>query len=100
VIDWLEQRPRVSEGARLRFDPLYESYILLSPERGLRLNASAAEVLRRCDGALTVREIVSALVGESDPLPPPEPTAQITADVLELLSALHERSLVSWDRRA
>ena len=43
----MDQHPRLSQAARLRFDRQSDSYVLLSPERGLRLNQSAAEVVRR-----------------------------------------------------
>jgi pyrroloquinoline quinone biosynthesis protein D len=58
----LDQRPRLSHGTRLRYDAPTRSYVLLSPERGLRLNDSASEILLRCNGELTVKEIAAELL--------------------------------------
>jgi coenzyme PQQ biosynthesis protein PqqD len=97
----LEQRPVLSRAARLRFDSRAGSYVLLSPERGLRLNASATAVVQRCTGELNVREIIAALLAD----PPREPFVhsatgeqvteeRVTDDVLRFLSALYRRQLL------
>jgi coenzyme PQQ biosynthesis protein PqqD len=76
-----ESRPRLARQARLRRDPLGGGILLLYPEHGLVLNDSAAAILERCDGR-RVAEIATGLVA---PL----------ADVLELLTTLAERGLVT-----
>lgn len=84
--------PRLSRAARLRFDPRAQSYVLLSPERGLRLNESAAAILERCTGEHTVPQIVRSLL-QATPSPA---TAQLelAEDVLTLLLELEQRRLV------
>jgi coenzyme PQQ biosynthesis protein PqqD len=84
-----ELRPRLRRGARLRFDRQTGRYVLLSPERGLRLNESAAQILQQCTGERSVREIVSALRYDHPQATP--------SDVLELLRALERRGLVSFE---
>lgn len=54
-------RPTVSTLFRLQFEPAQESWVLLYPEGMVRLNTPAAEILRRCDGAHSVDEIVDEL---------------------------------------
>jgi coenzyme PQQ biosynthesis protein PqqD len=84
--------PRLTRAARLRFDQRMQSYVLLSPERGLRLNASAAAVLERCTGAHTVPQIVSSLL-EATGSPAPV-QLEMAVDVLTLLLELERKRLV------
>lgn len=93
----LDQRPLLSRAARLRFEPQTDSYVLLSPERGLRLNASAAEIVQRCTGDLTVQQIIAELaeLWASEPVS----SAELTDDVLDLLGSLSQRRLLLFDAR-
>jgi coenzyme PQQ biosynthesis protein PqqD len=54
-------KPTLAPKARLRFDRISGGYMLLYPERGLALNASAASILKLCDGDRTVDGIVGEL---------------------------------------
>jgi pyrroloquinoline quinone biosynthesis protein D len=54
-------RPRVASGFRLQWEPAQECHVLLYPEGMVKLNQSAGEILRRCDGASDVDAIVSQL---------------------------------------
>jgi pyrroloquinoline quinone biosynthesis protein D len=97
----LDQRPRLSPCTSLAFEAESQTYSLQSPERVLRLNPSALEVVRRCTGELTVLEIIDqlsqsyalkhALGGEG------ATAQQVTADVLGLLRALIQRQLITSD---
>lgn len=51
-------RPRLAAKARLRYDRHSDRHMLLYPEKGLALNATATEIVKLCDGDRTVREIV------------------------------------------
>jgi len=52
-------RPVVARGFRLQWEPAQEAHVLLYPEGMVKLNASAAAIMTRCDGARTVAEIVA-----------------------------------------
>ena len=54
-------KPTVATMFRLQFAPAQDSWVLLYPEGMVKLNAPAAEILRRCDGRLSVDEIVAEL---------------------------------------
>lgn len=54
-------RPSIRAGFRLQWEAVQNAYVLLYPEGMVKLNSSAAEILRRCDGARTVEEIVADL---------------------------------------
>ena len=54
-------RPRVAAGFRLQWEPAQECHVLLYPEGMVKLNQSAGEILRRCDGTSDVGAIVSQL---------------------------------------
>ncbi|MEP6720338.1 MAG: pyrroloquinoline quinone biosynthesis peptide chaperone PqqD [Variovorax sp.] len=56
-----DARPRISNLFRMQFEPAQDGWVLLYPEGMVRLNAPAAEILRRCDGRRTVDEIVAEL---------------------------------------
>ncbi len=54
-------RPRLSPGFRLQWEPSQNAHVLLYPEGMVKLNGSAGEILKRCDGARSVDEIVADL---------------------------------------
>lgn len=54
-------RPNIRPGIRLQWEAVQNAYVLLYPEGMVKLNASAAEILRRCDGMRSVDEIVTEL---------------------------------------
>ncbi len=86
-----ELRPRLSRAARLRFDRHSGSFVLLSPERGLRLNESAVAIVRRCTGEHTVGHIIDALRAEAGPH---VAGAELAEQVLGLLGDLERRRLL------
>ena len=57
----LDARPRVAKPFRLQWEEVQQSWVLLYPEGMVKLNASAGEILKRCDGVATVQEIVADL---------------------------------------
>lgn len=54
-------RPSIRPGFRLQWEAVQNAYVLLYPEGMVKLNTSAAEILRRCDGVRSVDEIVTDL---------------------------------------
>jgi coenzyme PQQ biosynthesis protein PqqD len=87
-----DARPRLARKARLRFDRRRGQHMLLYPERGMALSASAAAIAELCTGELTVREIAARLAAANSGASP----QQIASDVRGFLSALAERALVEW----
>jgi pyrroloquinoline quinone biosynthesis protein D len=53
--------PRIGHGFRLQWEPAQDSHVLLYPEGMVKLNQSAAEILKRCDGERTAAEVVTEL---------------------------------------
>ncbi|ENO74828.1 PqqD protein [Thauera sp. 27] len=53
--------PRVSKRFRLQWEEVQQAWVLLYPEGMVKLNQSAGEILRRCDGVRSVAEVVADL---------------------------------------
>lgn len=58
--------PSFPHGVRLRFDETREKWVLLAPERVLKLDGIAAEIVKLVDGARTIAAIVDDLNGRFD----------------------------------
>ncbi|HTP72701.1 MAG TPA: pyrroloquinoline quinone biosynthesis peptide chaperone PqqD [Burkholderiaceae bacterium] len=54
-------RPRIGNGFRLQWEPAQSCHVLLYPEGMVKLNQSAGEILKRCDGERSLDEIVRDL---------------------------------------
>jgi pyrroloquinoline quinone biosynthesis protein D len=80
-------RPRLVDGARLRYDDVREEHLLLIPEGAVRLNETAAQVLELCDGQRTLEEIAAAVSERYA-------GAGVADDVRELIGGMGERGLV------
>jgi pyrroloquinoline quinone biosynthesis protein D len=89
-------RPRLAAKARLRPDRRTGGFLLLYPERGLALNATATDVVRLCTGEQTVDAIVETLAGKYGAAP----RATIEAEVLAFLGHLADRGLLEPGDRA
>ncbi|HUL03663.1 MAG TPA: pyrroloquinoline quinone biosynthesis peptide chaperone PqqD [Gemmatimonadales bacterium] len=83
--------PRVAAKARLEWDEVRQRHVLLYPEGLVALNATAAEVLRLCDGERAIAQILETLKQryKSD---------QIDSEVAALLNALAAKGLVTYVR--
>ncbi|NQW84035.1 MAG: pyrroloquinoline quinone biosynthesis peptide chaperone PqqD [Alcaligenaceae bacterium] len=65
----LPEHPRLNRLFRLQWEEVQQAYVLLYPEGMVRLNLSAAEILKRCDGEHTITQLITELeqaFGESD----------------------------------
>ncbi len=84
-----DARPRLPRGVRLREDKVRARWVLLAPERIVKVNPIAVEILRLCDGARNLGEIVADLAQrfKADP-------ERIAADVRALLASLAEKKMV------
>lgn len=56
-----QDRPALSPMFLLRWEKTQDAHVLLYPEGVIKLNASAAEILSRCNGETTVAGIVEEL---------------------------------------
>jgi coenzyme PQQ biosynthesis protein PqqD len=54
--------PRLPRGVRLRYDDVRSQWMLLAPERILKPDGIALEILKRCDGETTLDAIIDDLV--------------------------------------
>jgi pyrroloquinoline quinone biosynthesis protein D len=57
----LSCRPALGRGFRLQWEAAQNSYVLLFPEGMIKLNPSAGEIMKRCDGRATISEITADL---------------------------------------
>ena len=80
-------RPRLVTGARLRYDDVREQHVLLVPEGAVRLNPTAAEVLKLCDGERSLDEIVVVLTERYE-------GADLGDDVRGLVDGMEQKGLV------
>jgi len=82
-------KPKLAAKAKLRHDRVANKMMLLYPEKGLVLNATAADTVQLCTGERTVREIVGELTAKYN-----QDSAIIEREVIALLASLAERGLV------
>jgi pyrroloquinoline quinone biosynthesis protein D len=82
------ERPAIASLYRLQYEPAQQAWVLLYPEGMVRLNASAAEILRRCDGATGVEQLIAGL--ERDYAP-----AELRDDVTCFLEDAHGRGWIA-----
>jgi coenzyme PQQ biosynthesis protein PqqD len=82
--------PRIAPHARLKWDGRERRMMLLYPERGLALSDTAAAILKLCDGAHAVEQIVESLAREH----PSSDLDTVRADVESFLAEMSRRGLV------
>lgn len=81
--------PRLPRGVRLKRDDASGTWVLLAPERILKLDDISYAILSRVDGEATFRAIVDdlAAVYDADPV-------QVESDTRQLLLQIAERRLL------
>jgi pyrroloquinoline quinone biosynthesis protein D len=84
-------RPVLASHVRLKVDPVGGDPVLLFPEGLLVLNATAHEIVRRCDGRTTIAELIGQLTGEFD-----AGEEDLRNDVLENLEQLRRQNLLHF----
>ena len=82
-------KPTLPRGVRLKHDELRGGWVLLAPERMLKLDAVSVEVLKRCTGEASLDAIVDDLAGAFV-----APRERIAADVGAMLAGLVAKRLV------
>jgi pyrroloquinoline quinone biosynthesis protein D len=83
------RKPSIPRGFRLQWEAAQNAHVLLYPEGMVKLNGSAGEILSRCNGSLTLEQIVSDL----------EQTFGRTGlqpDIESFLALARERGWVEW----
>jgi pyrroloquinoline quinone biosynthesis protein D len=83
-------KPKLAAKVRLKHDRHEGGWMLLYPERGQLLNASAAAIARKLDGTRTVAAIAEELAREHG-----APVAEIEADVVALVDQLAAKGLLA-----
>lgn len=81
--------PELTPTFRFQWEEVQDCYVILYPEGMVKLSPSAGEVMKRCDGKSTVRDIIADLksrFGEAD----------LDADVLKFLEEAHDHG---WIRK-
>ncbi|MGH6847183.1 MAG: pyrroloquinoline quinone biosynthesis peptide chaperone PqqD [Methylocella sp.] len=82
-------KPCLSRGVRLKYDETRGEWLLLAPERVIKADAIAVEILQRCDGIATLAAIVDDLAAQFS-----APRARVEADVRALLEELAAKRMV------
>ncbi|MBZ5503271.1 MAG: pyrroloquinoline quinone biosynthesis peptide chaperone PqqD [Acidobacteriia bacterium] len=88
----MEARPRLAPGCRLN-EAKQQPRVLLMPERALRLNGPSLEIVERCDGTRTVRQIITEmqkLYAKAEP-------QKVEQDILGYLALLHEERALDFE---
>ncbi len=84
-----DTRPRLPRGVRLVHNEAHGGWVLLAPERVFKADAIAAEIIKRCTGEASLREIIEDLVKTYS-----APREKIATDVTALLSGLADKKLL------
>jgi pyrroloquinoline quinone biosynthesis protein D len=84
-----DARPRLPHGVRLVHSPAQGGWVLLAPERVFKADTIAAEIVRRCTGESTLREIVEDLAQAYS-----APRERVLADITVMLRTLAEKKLL------
>ena len=77
-------RPAVARGFRLQWEAAQNAHVLLYPEGMIKLNTSAGEILKRCDGATTIADITVDLERAFA-------TSDLSADVIRFVTFAVEK---------
>jgi pyrroloquinoline quinone biosynthesis protein D len=80
--------PRLNRRFRMQWEEAQQAHVLLYPEGMVRLNQSAGEILKRCDGATTVDDIVAQLERQFG-------TSGLRDDVLGLLAHAMDKDWIA-----
>jgi pyrroloquinoline quinone biosynthesis protein D len=83
-----DARPRLPRGVRLREDKVRARWVLLAPERVVKVNPIAVEILKLCDGSRSLAEIIAGLAKRFNADP-----GRVATDVRALLASLAEKRM-------
>lgn len=83
-------RPRIARGFRLQWEPVQACHVLLYPEGMVKLNASAGEIMNRCDGARSIEAIIEDIERTHS-------LHGLQADVLAFAEMAGKQGWLAWD---
>lgn len=83
-------RPRIAPGLRLQWEDAQAAHVLLYPEGMVKLNQSAGEILKRCDGQRDVAGIARELEQAFN-------APDLGADVLAFVELAGKQRWLVWD---
>jgi pyrroloquinoline quinone biosynthesis protein D len=84
-----DARPHLPRGVRFVYNEPQGGWVLLAPERVLKADAIAVEIIKRCTGEATFADIVDDLAKTYS-----APRERILADVTTLLRGLADKKLL------
>lgn len=84
---------KVTDGYRLQFEEAQDTWVLLYPEGMVKLNQSAAEILKRCDSERNVASLIEQLETDFE-------QTGLEDDVMSFLSIAREQKWISIDEPA
>jgi pyrroloquinoline quinone biosynthesis protein D len=84
-----EAKPRLPRGVRLTFSQKHGGWVLLAPERIFKADSTAVEIIKRCTGEVTLRQIVDDLASVFD-----APRERIESDAVAMLRGLADKKLL------
>ena len=83
-------QPRIGVGFRLQWEPVQDCHVLLYPEGMVKLNGSAGEIMKRCDGVRSVVVIAADIERE-------HALSGLTGDVLAFVELAGKQLWLKWD---
>ncbi len=86
----LAKVPALRRGYRFQFEPAQDAHVLLYPEGMIKLNGSAAEILKQVDGQRDTAAIVATLSTQFPDAP------ELVPDVLEFLEVAHAKHWIEF----
>jgi pyrroloquinoline quinone biosynthesis protein D len=82
-------KPRLPRGVRLKHDDTRNEWLLLAPERVVKTDLIAVEILKRCDGVATLSEIIDNLADQFK-----ADRGRVATDVRAMLGELAAKRMV------
>jgi len=79
--------PVIAPTHRFQWEEVQQCHVILYPEGMVKLSASASEILKRCNGKMTVNEIIEDLKHQF-------PDAELDKDVYNFLETAHENGWI------
>jgi pyrroloquinoline quinone biosynthesis protein D len=87
----LNSKPQLAAGCRLN-EATQQQRVLLMPEKALRLSGPSLQIVERCDGKRTVREIIAELQRIYDKAE----RQKVASDILGYLALLNDQRAVDF----